>query len=63
MSPKNDLIFKLIFGDERNLEILTNFLQAALDVPKDEYESVVILDPHELPEILGGKLTEAPASR
>jgi predicted transposase/invertase (TIGR01784 family) len=57
MSPKNDLIFKLIFGDERNLEILADFLQAALDLPKYDYESVVILDPHELPEILGGKLS------
>jgi predicted transposase/invertase (TIGR01784 family) len=39
------------------LEILTDFLQAALDLPKEEYESVVILDPHELPELLGGKLS------
>jgi predicted transposase/invertase (TIGR01784 family) len=57
MYPKNDYIFKRLFGDERNLEILTDFLQSTLNLPKDEYESVVILDPHELPEIEGGKLS------
>lgn len=33
--PKSDFIFKLIFGDERNADILQSFLKAALDIPPD----------------------------
>lgn len=45
LSPKSDLIFKLIFGDQRNIDILTAFLRAVLDLPEDEYERVTIIDP------------------
>ncbi|MDR0964516.1 MAG: Rpn family recombination-promoting nuclease/putative transposase [Clostridium sp.] len=57
MYPKNDLIFKLLFGDMRNLEFLSDFLQATLDLPTEEYESIEILNPYELPDIEGGKLS------
>ena len=33
---KNDFLFKLIFGDERNKHILKAFLRAALDLPDTE---------------------------
>jgi predicted transposase/invertase (TIGR01784 family) len=46
LSPKSDYIFKLIFGDERNLDILQNFLQAVLDLPASEYKHIAIVDPH-----------------
>ncbi|GHU75230.1 transposase [Spirochaetia bacterium] len=46
LSPKSDFIFKLIFGDERNIDILKSFLQAVLDIPPEEYESITIVDPH-----------------
>jgi predicted transposase/invertase (TIGR01784 family) len=46
LSPKSDFIFKLIFGDERNIDILQSFLQAVLDLPASEYEEITIIDPH-----------------
>jgi predicted transposase/invertase (TIGR01784 family) len=46
LSPKNDFVFKLIFGDQRNTDILADFLQAALKLPAEEYDHLVIVDPH-----------------
>ena len=33
LSPRNDIVFKLFFGDARNTDPLTDFLKAALDLP------------------------------
>jgi predicted transposase/invertase (TIGR01784 family) len=43
---KNDLVFKLVFGDHRYIAIIRAFLIAALDIPADEYEELEIIDPH-----------------
>jgi predicted transposase/invertase (TIGR01784 family) len=43
--PKIDVIFKLLFGDVRNSDILIAFLKSVLTLPEDEYESIVIVDP------------------
>jgi predicted transposase/invertase (TIGR01784 family) len=43
---KNDLVFKLVFGDHRYIETIRAFLTAALDIPADEYEELEIIDPH-----------------
>jgi len=56
LSPKSDIIFKLLFGDERSIEILTGFLKAVLDIPESDYENVVIVDPHLLRQHEGDKL-------
>ena len=37
MSPKNDFVFKLIFGDEKNKCVLIAFLSAVLRLPKEEF--------------------------
>ncbi|MCL1809218.1 MAG: Rpn family recombination-promoting nuclease/putative transposase [Clostridiales bacterium] len=42
----SDFIFKLIFGDQRNVDILAAFLRAVLDIPDEEYERLVIVDPY-----------------
>jgi predicted transposase/invertase (TIGR01784 family) len=44
-SPKEDLVFKLLFGDARHIELLTAFLQAVLPLPKDEYAEVALMPP------------------
>jgi len=54
--PKVDLIFKLLFGDERNREILKAFLLSVLRLPEEEYEEIIFVDPHLLPEYDGDKL-------
>ena len=56
LSPKSDLIFKLLFGDERSIEILTGFLKAVIDIPESDYEAVTIVDPHLLRQHEGDKL-------
>jgi predicted transposase/invertase (TIGR01784 family) len=45
-APTNDFVFKMIFGDERNTDILTDFLQAVLDLPPEEYADIQLADPH-----------------
>ena len=56
LSPKVDIIFKLLFGDERSIEILVDFLKAVLTLPDDEFAEVMIVDPHLLREYDGDKL-------
>ena len=45
LSPKNDFVFKLLFGEQKRLNILRSFLQSVLDLPKEEYGRLVIVDP------------------
>ena len=56
LSPKSDLIFKLLFGNIRSVDLLTDFLKAVLRLPADEYDEVTIVDPHLLREYEGDKL-------
>jgi len=43
---KSDFVFKLIFGDQRNVDILGEFLKCVLDIPEEEYEHIIVVDPH-----------------
>ncbi|MDR1801984.1 MAG: Rpn family recombination-promoting nuclease/putative transposase, partial [Treponema sp.] len=45
LSVKLDLVFKLIFGDQRNTDILASFLKSVLDIPEEEYERITVVDP------------------
>jgi len=56
LSPKSDLIFKLLFGDERTIDLLTDFLKSVLRLPVDDYDEVTIVDPHLLREYDADKL-------
>ena len=49
---KNDAVFRLFFGDERNVEFLESFLKSVLKLPETEYEALEIVDPHLLRESL-----------
>ena len=53
---KNDVIFKKVFGDEKNKDILKAFLTAMLDLPPEEYDEIMISDPHLRVEAPGEKL-------
>ena len=46
----SDIIFKMFFGDKRNVDILTEFLKAVLRIPVEDYDEVIIVDPHLLQE-------------
>ena len=56
LSPKSDIIFKLLFGDERSIELLTDFLKSVLRLPAEDYEEVTLIDPHLKREYEGDKL-------
>lgn len=43
MSPKVDFVFKLIFGDEKNKDLLIAFLSAVLNVLIEEFERIEII--------------------
>lgn len=44
MSPKIDFVFKLLFGDEKNKDLLISFLSAVLNLPESEFDGVEILN-------------------
>jgi predicted transposase/invertase (TIGR01784 family) len=55
LSPKSDFVFKLVFGDQRNVDVLAAFLQAVLDIPPEDYDTLTIIDPNVKREALGDK--------
>jgi predicted transposase/invertase (TIGR01784 family) len=55
LSPKSDFVFKLVFGDQRNVDVLAAFLQAVLDIPPEDYDTLTIIDPNVKRETLGDK--------
>jgi len=56
LSAKYDVIFRLLFADERNAEDLINLLKSIIDLPNDDYDDIEISDPHLLPDYIGDKL-------
>jgi predicted transposase/invertase (TIGR01784 family) len=55
-TPLFDFIFKLIFGDQRNIAVLTALLAAALDLPEAEFDHLTIIDPYLKPEFDNDKM-------
>jgi predicted transposase/invertase (TIGR01784 family) len=46
LSVKNDYVFKRIFGDAKNTDVLADFLMSVLDMPMEEFAQIQIEDPH-----------------
>ncbi|GHV53129.1 hypothetical protein FACS1894216_10520 [Synergistales bacterium] len=46
LKPKNDLLFKRIFGAEDNIDVLTEFLKSVLRLPAAEYSEVILCNPN-----------------
>ena len=46
LSAKSDYVFKLIFGDKRNTDVLAGLLSSVLKIPRSEYDELTIIDPH-----------------
>ncbi len=44
MSPKIDFVFKLIFGNEQNKELLIAFLSAVMGLSKEEFKGIEIIN-------------------
>ena len=56
LPPKVDVVFKLLFGDKRNIEILIDFLKSVLNLSEDEYETITLEDTHLKRETVDDKL-------
>jgi predicted transposase/invertase (TIGR01784 family) len=46
LPPKSDVVFKLLFGDKRNHDLLIDFLRSVLKLPADEFYEITTVDPH-----------------
>ena len=46
LSPRNDAVFKRLFGDIRDTGPLADFLGSALDLPPEEFLNIELIDPH-----------------
>ena len=55
MSPKNDFAFKLIFGDEKNKDLLIALLSAILSLPKEDFEGLEIINTELIREFVEDK--------
>ena len=55
---KNEIAFRKIFGSENNKEILISFLNAVLKLEnQNQIKTITLLNPFQLPKILGLKVT------
>jgi len=52
---KSDVVFRLFFADERNVEYLVGFLKSVLKLPDGDYDEIAIADPNLLPDYAGDK--------
>lgn len=57
VTPKLDLVFKKIFGNVKNTDILADFLATVLGIGVDEITSIEILDNEMIPETLASKFS------
>jgi predicted transposase/invertase (TIGR01784 family) len=53
LSPRNDFVFRKIFGE--NMPVLADFLKTVLDLPDDDYQGLVVLDPNLRADNIGDK--------
>ncbi len=56
LSPKVDIVFKMLFGDERNKDLTIKFISAVLGYKDGELEDVTFKDTHLKREHIGDKL-------
>ncbi|MDR2897223.1 MAG: Rpn family recombination-promoting nuclease/putative transposase, partial [Spirochaetaceae bacterium] len=56
LSPKNDFLFKFIFANPKNRNILKDFLMSVLNIPEEEYKTITIVDPNLLRKHKDAKL-------
>lgn len=57
VTPKLELVFKKIFGDVRNTDILADFLATVLEINSTEITNIEILDNEVVPDVLISKFS------
>ena len=53
--PRSDLLFKAIFADARNTDLLVGFLQSVLDLPEADWTTLTLPNTHATTEKDGDK--------
>jgi predicted transposase/invertase (TIGR01784 family) len=56
LPPKVDVVFKMLFGDERNKDLTIKFISSVLGYKNDEIKDLIFTDPHLKRETLNDKL-------
>jgi hypothetical protein len=46
LPPKSDVVFQLLFGDIRNIDLLSDFLKSILTLPDNDLSEITIVDLH-----------------
>jgi hypothetical protein len=46
LPPKNDVVFKLLFGDQYNGDLIIDLQEAVIRLPEEEYSKITVADPH-----------------
>ena len=57
VKAKLDVIFKRLFADEDNLDLLHDFLSSLLEIPHDSITNIVVQNPEIMPESVSGKFS------
>lgn len=55
--PKLDIVFKKLFADVQNTDLLIDFLSCVIDVPKNEINDITIIDNEVLPDAVDKKFS------
>jgi predicted transposase/invertase (TIGR01784 family) len=53
--PKEDFVFRSLFGDQNHMDMVVAFLKSFVDLPDEDYEEIIIADPNLVPEVSEGK--------
>jgi predicted transposase/invertase (TIGR01784 family) len=53
--PKDDFVFRKLFGDERHMDTVIAFLQSFVNMPDDDYVGMTVSDSRLVPEVKDGK--------
>jgi predicted transposase/invertase (TIGR01784 family) len=53
--PKDDFVFRKLFGDQNHVDMIISFLKSFVDLPDEEYVDVTIVSPNLVPEVKDGK--------
>ncbi len=58
LSPKIDVVFKMLFSAADNKDILTDFLASVLDVENDDIKELHVVNSEMLPESVDAEIFE-----
>jgi predicted transposase/invertase (TIGR01784 family) len=56
LSPKDDFVFRSLFGDRNHIDMVIAFLKSFVDLPDEAYAEIAIVDPNLVPAVKDGKI-------